>query len=628
MQNRQGRIEIYMGPAVSTSGEGPQSEVTRVTPRRLASSPDRPAPPTPLPLARTTPIYEEWGPDQWEQAQWPLRRTLRMLAGWVLRFCFLRWIRRRHDLTAQHVRALFEHLGGLWIEVGRLLSRRTDLFSSVYTEELARIEQPRLAVPFEVTRLLFEREFQVPIETEFAEFSETPIAVHPFAEVYRGRLRSGKEVTVKVQRPDVPAIFARDMGILHTVVRIVEGLRIWPHLRWKELVWELEHVLTQESDLRYEAANLRRMRKKLRRHKIYVPRVHRRLCSARILTIEYTEAPTLRDAMALSRENQLLYCHWLKVNGISPKKIGKRLMHTFLRQVLEENLFHTNMSPENVVLLRDGRIGLLGFSNVSSLEKYFLSVYGLSLRALSERDYVRVVDYLFLECDILPAVELSQLRVEIGRLLRAYESRSALQGVPYHEKSFLALSHEINRAMISRRVVLSWQSVNLSRAWMNLDDSLAFLLPDIDVVKMFGQYFTACDSRRWKAVYSKGFGTLAGSLVSNITEQWMFFSSQLRKKAQVFQGVTSKASYFASLLFKFGARIGVLGVLAAVWVFSNEHLPRLVGRFHQTALGQLTNRAPDFPMAVWILILLAGVYVVHLLRRTASRMEEHEARLP
>jgi ubiquinone biosynthesis protein len=617
-----------MGPAVSRSGDGPQSAVRPETPRRLASSPDRPAPPTALPLARVAPVYEEWGPDQWEQAQWPLRRTMRMLAAWVLRFCFLRWIRRRNDLAAQHVRALFEHLGGLWIEVGRLLSRRTDLFSSVYTDELARIEQPRLAVSFEVTRLLFEREFQVPIESEFAEFCETPMAVQPFAEVYRARLVNGQEVTVKVQRPDVPAIFARDMSILNTVVRIVEGLRIWPHLRWKELVWELEHVLTQESDLRYEAANLRRMRKKLRRHKIYVPRVYRRLCSARILTIEYLDAPTLRDAMALSRENSLLYSHWLKVNRISPKKIGKRLMHTFLRQVLEENLFHTNMSPDNVLLLRDGRLGLVGFSNVSSLEKYFLSVYGLSLRALSERDYVRVVDYLFLECDILPAVELSLLRVEIGRLLRAYESRAALEGVPYHEKSFLALSHEINRAMIRRRVVLSWQSVNISRAWMNLDDSLAFLLPDINAVKMFGEYFKSCDARRWKAVYSKGVGSFAGSLVSTITEQWMFFSAQLRKKAQVFQGVTSKASYFAALLLRFGARVGVLGVLAGLWVFSNEHLPRLIGRLHQTAIGQLTNRAPDFPLPVWIVILLMGVYVVLLLRRTSRRMEENEARLP
>src|SRR5579883_2384190 len=395
-----------MGPALS-SGDEPKSAVAQEAPRRLATGSD-PVPPTPLPIVRPAPVYEEWGPDQWEQAQWPLRRTMRMLAAWVLRFCFLRWVRRRHDLAAAHVRALFEHLGGLWIEVGRLLSRRTDLISQIYTDELDRIEQPRLAVPFEVTRLLFEREFGVPIEAEFSEFSETPLAVHAFSEVYRARLKNGKEVTVKVQRPDVPAIFARDMGILNAVVRIVQGLRIWPHLRWRELVWELEHVLTQESDLRYEAANLRRMRKKLRPHKIFVPRVCRRLCSARILTMEYIAAPTLRDAMQLSRENALLYHHWLRVNRISPKKIGKRLMHTFLRQVLEDNLFHTNMSPANVILLRDGRLGLVGFSNVSSLEKYFLSVYGLSLRALSERDYVRVVDYLFLECDVLPAVELSQ----------------------------------------------------------------------------------------------------------------------------------------------------------------------------------------------------------------------------
>jgi ubiquinone biosynthesis protein len=332
--------------------------------------------------------------------------------------------------------------------------------------------------------------------------------------------------------------------------------------------------------------------------------------------------------MQLSRENSLLYRHWLQQNGISPKKVGKRLVHTFLRQVLEDNLFHTNMSPDSVLLLRDSRVALVGFSNVSSLEKYFLSIYGLSLRALSERDYVRVVDYLFLECDVLPAVELSQLRVEIGRLLRAYESRAALHGVPYGEKSYLALANEINRVMVSRHVVLSWQSVNIFRAWMNLDDSLAFLLPDINFVKMLGEYFKTCDSRRFKALYSKGLGTLAGTLVSSVTEQWMFFSAQLRKKAQVFQGVTSKASYFAAHLLQFGARLGVIGVLAGLWVFANQHFPDRLGRLHQMPIGHLTDHVPDFPMTIWVLGLGMGSYVVHLLRRTSRRMEEHEARLP
>ncbi len=596
--------------------------------RRLAPKPGEPDLPSPLPLALPPEVYAEWGPDQWDQARWPLRATLRMLAGWALRLAFLRWIRRRPDLAARHVRHLFEHLGGLWIEVGRLLSRRNDLFSRVYSDELAKIEQPRLAVPFEVTRLLFEREFNMPLEAEFSELDETPLAVLPFAQVYLGRRHNGQKVTLKVQRPDVPAIFKRDMGILHVVVRLFETLRVWPHLRWKELLWEIEHTLTQESDLRYEAANLRRMRKKLRRHGVYVPRVYRDFCSPRILMTEFIAAPTLGDVMRLSGRNSMLLGHWCKVNEISRKKLGRRLLNTFLRQVLEDNLFHTNLSPDNVLVLKDSRFALVGFSNVSSLEKYFLSIYGLSLRALSDRDYVKVVDYLFLQCDVLPTVELSQLRVEIGRLLRSFEARAALHGATYAEKSYLSLSNEISQLMIRRRVVLSWQSVNIARAWMNLDDSLAFLMPDINFVKMLGAHFEAADKRRWKSLYRQGLSTLAGTLVSTITEQWMFVSAQLRKKAQVFQGVSSKASYFASALLRFGSRIGMLGVLAALWVFVNQHFARPLGRFHNTALGRLTDSVPFYPAEVWVVALLVGSYVAYLLKRTSRRMAEHEARIP
>jgi ubiquinone biosynthesis protein len=616
-----------MGPAVVISGGDPPPEESQGKFRRLSKKPGQPDLPTALPIAPPPPVYGEWGPEQWEQAQWPLPKILRMLASWVVRLSFLRWIRRRPDLAAQQVRHLFEQLGGLWIEVGRLLSRRTDLFSAAYCQELAKIAQPRLAVPFEVTQMLFERDIKVPLESEFSRFDETPIAVLPFGQVYRARRRNGQEVMVKVQRPDVAAIFKRDIAILRTVTRALETLRIWPYLRWKELLWEIEHTLTQESDLRYEAANLRRMRKKLRRHNVYVPRVCRDLSSAHILTTEYIAAPTLRDVLRLAEGNSLLAGHWFKVNRISRKKLGRRLLNTFLRQVLEDNLFHTNLSPENVLVFQDSRFALVGFSDVSSLEKYFLSIHGLSLRALSDRDYVKVVDYLFLQCDVLPAVELSPLRVEIGRLLRAFEARAALHGAIYEEKSYLALSNEISHLMIRRRAVQSWQSVNIARAWMHLDDSLRYLLPNINFVKMLGAYFEAADKRRWKGLRREGLGNLAGSLVSSITEQWMFLSAQLRKKAQVFQGV-GKAAYFASTLLRFAYRLGFLAMLAAGWVFLNQHFPHRLGWLHQTSLGQLARQVRHFPIEIWTPALIAAAYVTYLLRRTGRRMAQNEARLP
>src|SRR5689334_9745152 len=103
-----------MGPAAITSGDTPLTDDGRKQFRRLATG-SGPAIPTPLPLALKPETYQEWGPEQWEQALWPWKRTVRLLLGWVLRFYFLRWVRRRKDLAAQHVRALFETLGGLWI---------------------------------------------------------------------------------------------------------------------------------------------------------------------------------------------------------------------------------------------------------------------------------------------------------------------------------------------------------------------------------------------------------------------------------------------------------------------------------------------------------------------------------
>ena len=579
--------------------------------------------PDPLPpFPRQIPKTQEWL-SRWDEGRWGLWATLKLVAPFALRVLRKRLMSRswRRQSWAE-ARRFLESLGGLWIEVGLLLGKRPDLLGREAQEEMALLKPAYNAFPIEVTELLFLRQFGNSLADTFSRFDSQPISIGVFSQTYRAHLRKPDvEVAVKVLRPDVAALLSRDLGMLHTVIRISRWFGIAGRFGLGRLEWEVKQWLIHASDLRYQAASMRRIRKTLKRQKVFVPRPYDHASSSHFLTAEYTNAPTLAELQGLFAFNPAQATAWMDLNRVNLRTLGRRVFQSFLRQVFVDNLFHSDLSPSNLILFQNNRFALPTSGPVASLDKQFATYCAQMFRAIANSDYTKAVDYLFLTCDSLPRVGLADLRLELVRLYRAFEMRSELRGLTFAERSFGALSTEISAVMFRNGVVRSWQGVNLDRGWTNIEQSLEFLNPDFSLRDELQHYFKKADLSTATIFGKEGVRVRISRLIASLSEQAMFLGTQLRRRAQGLEGV-SKAAYVAAVFFRALYRMVLIVVVCLL--IAHYGLHEHLGLLNNTLFRRLADWTRERTKAEIYTFVIVGLYAIFVLRRVVRRLSQRE----
>lgn len=567
-------------------------------------------------------IAEPRGPVRF-RGLWVLSRFLR----WFLGDLWLRVRRQRTpEVGASRLRALFEELGFLWIKLGQVISLRSDILSPEVCDQLSQLQYQAFGFSPAVARRTVEEEMGRPMESVFDAWEEMPFAAASIAQVHKAHLREENLwVAVKVQRPDAPWVFKVDMALLRKSVVWFKRFRIMPYLRWDELVWELEQIMLEEIDYRYEAANLRRMRKSLRRHKVYVPRVFESLSARRVLVMEFLEGTLMSDYIEVARKDPGRLAAWQEENNVDPRRVGNRLFETFFRQLLEDNLFHADLHPGNIVLLRDSRVALIDFGTVGTMETEFLARYLLSFQALSTRQYAKAADLTLLMCPELPRMNIVQVKEKIVRAYRAWEMRTNLRNLPYHEKSIGNVGMEVAQIMYDAGAATSWSFMKISRTWGAIDASLNYLIPDVNYRRLFQRYFRRATERALaeKSLLQRVSAQVEG-MTRTVSEYSILLGPLLREQVMTFEGAASKGAFIAGQLFRLGRRalvvaLAVLG-LGLLWHF----YPRTMDPVLPEAAEPLLNEVPRLSRWAGIAVLLLGIYLFRFLGRLQDRLLRQE----
>ncbi len=563
---------------------------------------------------------DEQPPLPLEQPRRPSRFRSLYLVFVFTRFSLgVAWMFLRGRLTrrsfARGLRREFERLGGLWVKFGQLLSLRSDVFPREFCVELARLQDQATGFPPEMAREIIKEELGIPVEDLFDAFEDAPFAAASIGQIHRARLRDrGDWVAVKVQRPYIPDAFLREMAFVRLLVAVVRRLWFVPNLHWDEMLWELNQILVEEIDFRYEAASTRRMRKNLRRHSIYVPRVFRRYSKRRVMVSEFIHAVLMADFIRMLQFEPLRVELWCDQNNVDPKKVARRLYNSMWRQMLEDNLFHGDMHPGNIILLKDSRLALIDFGSVGSMEREYQRKYYLLIRAMAEMDFAKAADLLFMLSGALPAQDLNEVKQQMIRSLRAWELRTYAVGLPYREKSMSNVANELIKILFQNECSADWSFLRITRAQETLDQSLLHLNPEANYTTMTRQYFRRAEWRaRARARQPKAIGEFlrhildAVTLPSRLAENAQFQNWIIRRQVQVFRGSTSKVAKFFSVLC---GRLSVLGLLATFFLLVDylyQHHPWLVPSSFESAFGEWLAGTPRLSEPVWLLILAVTV---------------------
>ena len=238
-----------------------------------------------------------------------------------------------------------EALGPTYIKLGQLLSTRSDLLPEKYLEALTRLQDNVEPFPFAEVEQIVTSELGVRMSKAFAEFDSTPIAAASLGQVHRARLRDGREVAVKVQRPGVRDSIGEDLDALEQIGR---------HHQLGSLLEEFRKSLVRELDYRQEAQNLLTLGTNLEEFdRIIVPRPVDGFTTSRVLTMDFVKGVKITRLSPLAK---------LDLDG---KKLAGQLFRAYLKQILIDGFFHADPHPGNVFLTEDKRIALIDLGMVA-----------------------------------------------------------------------------------------------------------------------------------------------------------------------------------------------------------------------------------------------------------------------
>ncbi|HEY8450392.1 MAG TPA: AarF/UbiB family protein, partial [Bacillota bacterium] len=261
--------------------------------------------------------------------------------------------------TAVRVRRVLEELGPTFIKIGQIMSTRADLVPPPILAELQKLQDRVPPAPFAAIRSEVERELQAPLESVFATFEPEPLAAASIGQVHAARLHSGEEVAVKVQRPHVRQMIEADLDILLGLAELADRHSPWAQVYpFRDVAREIARTLQRELDYIREGTHAERLRRQAgHAPELYIPRVYWHLTTSRVLTLQRLRGRKLSEALQQGLDEP------------TRKAIARRLVSGLLEQILVHGFFHADPHPGNIVLLPDGRIGLLDFGIAGRLDQ-------------------------------------------------------------------------------------------------------------------------------------------------------------------------------------------------------------------------------------------------------------------
>jgi len=258
---------------------------------------------------------------------------------------------------AEELAADLEAMGPTFVKLGQLLSTRPDLLPAPFIEALSRLQDKVAPFSYEEVEQIVTEELGVRISKAFGEFSTEPLAAASLGQVHRATLRDGRQVVVKVQRPNIREQVVEDLESLAEIAGVLDRrTKVGKRYHFSGMVEEFHKTLLAELDYRREAGNLTMLADNLADFElIVVPRPVPDYSTARVLTMDYIPGHKVDSISPVAL---------LEVDGDA---LAEELFRAYLKQIFVDGFFHADPHPGNVFITDDSRIALLDLGMVDRI---------------------------------------------------------------------------------------------------------------------------------------------------------------------------------------------------------------------------------------------------------------------
>ena len=305
------------------------------------------------------------------------------------------WFRKRRvDNIPLKIKMMLEELGPIFVKLGQVISTRKDLLGDDIANELSKLQDSVKPFPKEISMRIIEEELGSKINEVFNSFTPEPLASASIAQVHEAQLKNGKDVIIKVVRPNIKNEIEKDLLLMKRIAVFLTSLSDdFKRMHLIELVNDYEMLVYDETDLIKESSNAKKIKNNFKDSKlIYIPEIYWDYVTKNILVMERTYATPVNDKKELKRQ------------GIDFEKLATNAVESFFIQVFEHNFFHADMHPGNIFIQKvedNVQFVLVDFGIMGSLSNFDKKYLAENFVAFFNKDYAKVAR-LHVECEWVP----------------------------------------------------------------------------------------------------------------------------------------------------------------------------------------------------------------------------------
>ncbi|SUJ24569.1 Probable ubiquinone biosynthesis protein UbiB [Sphingobacterium spiritivorum] len=284
------------------------------------------------------------------------------------------------------VRLAIEELGPTFIKLGQLLSNREDIIPKDLRDELVKLQDNVPPEEMDVRQKLREH-FDIVPEEHFEYIDEKPLAAASIGQVYKVRLKSGKDAVLKIKRSNIREVITADLAFIKDLTRFLESkYEVIYKMNLYQIILSFENSLMRELSFVNELNNMERFRKNFKDNtQVYVPKVYRAYSDDEMLCMEFIDGVKINDVEGL------------KALGLDPKSIVQQGLDLYLEQVLVHGFFHADPHPGNVFVNKKGQIVFIDFGAMGMMipmDRKLIEAMVINFLMKDARDLIRNIKKL------------------------------------------------------------------------------------------------------------------------------------------------------------------------------------------------------------------------------------------
>jgi ubiquinone biosynthesis protein len=302
-----------------------------------------------------------------------------------------------------------EELGTTFVKMGQILSTRTDILPSDYTQELSKLQNSLEPLHLDVVEKIIKEELGRTVSEVFSSFDQLPLGVASIGQAHGATLKDGSEVVVKVRKPGVPEQVTQDLEILRQLADAAEGGIGVGQYDFSRLIEEIADTLNAELDYVREGHSAEHFATLFQDDPtVHIPKVFWKYTTPRVLTLERIKGTGINDVPALTAA------------GFDLKELAKRSINIWMKMIFEDGVFHADPHPGNLFVEPDGRLGLVDFGITGLMDDEVRDHLVSAIKGILDRDVNLVVESLMDMGAVAPTGSMDNLRRDLKHVMGHY----------------------------------------------------------------------------------------------------------------------------------------------------------------------------------------------------------------